>query len=753
MDTFHYIQNELYAVIRDISALLENASSVSDSHKTSFGDIARSLKDIQRQIDEGILRVAVIGSIKSGKSTFTNYLFHGDYLKRSAGVVTSIVTRIMKGDTIRARVFFKSWAEINSDMRQAMILMPSLEYNAEGEVFDIRKEECRTALKRAIESLNGSMLVSGDARNPQIVLLSSYLKGYDRVKNLVRDDNAEVVFQGRRFSEHKAFVSDDACAVFLKDIQLEINTGLVDRNIEIADCQGSDSPNPLHLSMIRDYLFYTNLNIYVISSRTGVRQADIKFLSIIKKMGIMDNVIFIVNCDINEHDSLHDLTRLTDKVREDLSIFTDSPELYTFSVLFNLFRAINNNPSSEHGLTEKELVRLRQWEQETELAEFSNRQTELFETFFKKKLGRERYRLLLGNHIERLRLVVSTIQNRADMDLKILRQDALSAKKIMEELRVNNERMDKLKDIIKKTMSATSEDIKEDIRSRVDKFFSPHSKTVIGDFLEYIRDQHISYEKYEDSFSSNGFSNTLYLVFHDFKARVDSFIAERLGPEIVKFVKDTEGYIQDSFQSVSSPYAGMIADYLEKYNTQLESLGISRKEEMNHGAYQTFDVDLDFIKTTGKIVLPSAVVNMDFSSRIRAGAFMHLGFYNLGRMLKRIFKKSEGDGNEWRLALKKAVRQIAREAEKSVVSCFLNYAENLKFQYFFRLVDLMNESYYDMLCRQLYAKITDYPHSTALIEGHQSLKDKTIKELEDIKKTAEEIGLRIEEIKGRASAL
>jgi len=753
MDTFHYIQNELYSAIRDISELLENAASVSESCRISFEDLARSCEDIRRQIDEGILRVAVIGSIKSGKSTFTNYLFHGDYLKRSAGVVTSIVTRIMRGDSIRARVFFKSWAEINNDMRQAMILMPFLEYNPGGEAFDIRKEECRTALKEAIESLNSSMLVSGDTRNPQIVLLSSYLKGYDRVRDIIREDNAEVVFRERRFAEHRAFVSDDACAVFLKDIQLEINTGLVDRNIEIADCQGSDSPNPLHLNMIRDYLFYTNLNIYVISSRTGVRQADVRFLSIIKKMGIMDNVIFIVNCDFNEHDSLQDLNRLTDKIREDLSMFTDRPELYTLSALFNLFRTVNSNPSSKHTLTEKELVRLRQWEEETELSEFLDRQTELFETSFKKKLGRERYSLLLRNHIERLLLIVSTIRNQADINLKILKQDALSAKKIMEELRLNNERMDKLKLLIKKTMSAMSEDIKEETRSRVDRFFSPRSETVIADFLEYIENQHVSYEKYEDSFSLNGFSHTLYLVFHDFKARVDSFTAERLGPEIVKFVKDTEEYIQESFRSASYPYVSMIEDYLEKYNTQLESIGINVNEQMNDGTEQGLEPDLAFIKATGKIVLPSAVVSMDFSSRIRAEAFMHLGFYSLRRVMKKILKKNERDGNEWRLALKKAVRQIAKEAEKSVVSCFINYAENLKFQYFFRLIDLINENYYDILCRQLSAKITEYPHSTALIEGHQSLKDKAVKGLEEVKKAAEQIGLRIEGIKGRASAL
>ncbi|MCK7509209.1 MAG: dynamin family protein [Desulfobacterales bacterium] len=43
------------------------------------------------------IRVAVVGAIKSGKSTFLNALLKGDFLKRGAGVVTSIVTRVRAG--------------------------------------------------------------------------------------------------------------------------------------------------------------------------------------------------------------------------------------------------------------------------------------------------------------------------------------------------------------------------------------------------------------------------------------------------------------------------------------------------------------------------------------------------------------------------------------------------------------------------------------------------------------------------------
>ncbi|RLC10893.1 MAG: hypothetical protein DRH43_05365, partial [Deltaproteobacteria bacterium] len=41
---------------------------------------------IERQLGEETIRIAVVGSIKSGKSTLVNAIFGGDYLKRGAGV-------------------------------------------------------------------------------------------------------------------------------------------------------------------------------------------------------------------------------------------------------------------------------------------------------------------------------------------------------------------------------------------------------------------------------------------------------------------------------------------------------------------------------------------------------------------------------------------------------------------------------------------------------------------------------------------
>ena len=69
-------------------------------------------------------------------------------------------------------------------------------------------------------------------------------------------------------------------------------------------------------------------------------------------MGIMDNILFVVNCDFSEHDSLFDLKRLIESIKENLSMIKPSPQIYSISALYNLFKA---QPSL---LSQKDRLRL-----------------------------------------------------------------------------------------------------------------------------------------------------------------------------------------------------------------------------------------------------------------------------------------------------------------------------------------------------------------------------------------------------------
>jgi len=465
MDTYSIKKDEVLDINRDVSMLFSTAKSIPGMADYSFGEWETACDQLPRQLAEDIIRVAIVGPIKSGKSTFLNSIFKGEFVKRGAGVITSIVTRVRNGEHLQAKLFFKSWDEINAEIEQALVLFPSENWRSENSRFDIRQSKDRQDLKRALGELSADQLITRSTRNINNVLLTSYLKGYDAVTPLLNAENAIQLYEDDRFADHKAFVGNETLAVYLKDVLLEINSNGVKSNIEIADCQGSDSSNPLHLAMIQDYLRLTHLMVYVISSRTGLRQADIRFLSMIKKMGILENIVFVINCDFSEHESIDDLNDLVDRVREELSMLKPNPEIYTFSALFNLFMANNTT------LSGKDQLRLEQWQADEAFTDQSKREIDRFETVFYDNLARKRFALSLQNHIERLSVIVAAFGDWIGLNRDVLAKDTDSVAGILNTIKKHQKRLNKIKSTIKKTLSGAMPEIKNLLQQEVHRFF------------------------------------------------------------------------------------------------------------------------------------------------------------------------------------------------------------------------------------------------------------------------------------------
>ena len=108
-EQYNSLKTELLDINDSLSLLLTKVQGQPDIADSRFDEWINACGDIKRQIAEEVVRVAVIGSVKSGKSTLVNSIFKNDYLKRGAGIITSIVTRIRSGNELKAVLFFKSW--------------------------------------------------------------------------------------------------------------------------------------------------------------------------------------------------------------------------------------------------------------------------------------------------------------------------------------------------------------------------------------------------------------------------------------------------------------------------------------------------------------------------------------------------------------------------------------------------------------------------------------------------------------------
>ncbi len=710
------IKNNLLTLAEEFETLLDTARAQEGMVAAAIDQNRAACEAITRQLSENTIRIAAVGPIKSGKSSFVNALLGGDYLKRGAGVVTSFVTRVSCGQGLAAQLVFKTWPQINDDIEQALVLFPSLDWHTEKGQFDIRTETERTALAEALETLTSEQLVSQDARNANSVLLASYLNGYARVADFITEAPAVIRYGQKRFAEHRDFAGNDDLAVYLKDIQLEICSPHLERHVEIADCQGSDSPNPLHLAMIQDYLLQTHFIVYVISSRTGLRRADIKFLSIIKKMGILDNILFVFNADFSEHDSLEDLQHLRAKVAEELAILRPEPEIYTFSVLFNLFRA------GEDQLTDKDRGRLAQWRTDTDLVAFSDAESQRFLNDLQHKLIDEAAYLRLRNHVERLLVMAADIGNLLKMKQELLRADEDRAGDIVKRIGANRQRMAQIRSVIKNTLDGGIHKLRKEMRIDVDRFFDPHATDIMRQMTDFIRTYHVpAWQEHLQNLATAGFANTLYHVYQEFKQALDGFIAETINPEIFRFIRDRERRLVEYLHTVAEPYSAMVEEAIDEFQETAEDLGIATAAE---GIRQHAPLPgLDVIRQTSRLQMPPANAAMRYSATVKTEAIMRLGAYKVLRGFRKLLRKpvEEGRGEEVQ-ALKDGVERMKKETERSLLFHFKDYRENIKFGYIFKMVESASVQIADGLLERFETYESDLGQMVALIDASQSVK-------------------------------
>ncbi|MCF8111328.1 MAG: dynamin family protein [Desulfobacteraceae bacterium] len=731
------LKKELIDISASLCGLLEKAEKgIPDVSGDAFADWNRTCERCRKRLDDDLLRTGVVGTIKSGKSTFINAVFEGDYLKRGAGVITSIVTRVRRSDRLRATLTFKSWQEINSEVRHALGMFASNGWRNSGEPFDIRKDSDRAELARALKNLESRHLLNHDTRSVGNVLLNAGLKGYPRVKNIVSERPETVVFTGKRFYEHQDFAGSEDLSVFLKDLCLEIDSGSLAANIEIADCQGSDSPNPLHLAMIQNYLRSSDLIIYLISSRTGIRQADLNFMSIIRQIGGMGNVVFVVNFDFNEHENLTDLERVSRKIKEDLSLVTESPAVYTFSSLYALFGSIAGR------LPEKDRARLSQWESEEEMAEFSRKERSRFQADFRRMITEQRYSLLLRNHLQRLQTTAGDFRHWLMLNREIFSADAEGADSLMKRIKQQQKKTEKIRSMIKSTILGASQQLKKEMKSAVDRFFDIRHGEVVPGIMDFISGYSISYERYRSSVAEDGFADTLFAVFQDFREQLDRYMAETVNPKLFRFARENEEYIKDYFESIARPYETMVREALMEFQKEARD----DKEPDMEGRPEHTPICLDSVKKAHDIEIPDAAATLAYSRGLKTEAFMKLGYFRFLYGVRRLLKRGDSSASADISALKSGVAGMKRETRDSIVFHFKNYRENLKFQYLFSIVDSVASEINNWLVYRFQTYSTDFDRISEIAGRDRADREKVLETIDSVLADLDGLVMRLEKL-------
>ena len=435
-------------------------------------------------------------------------------------------------------------------------------------------------------------------------------------------------------------------------------------------------------------------------------------------MGILGNILFVVNSDFNEHESKNDLVSLVDKVKEELSMIRSEPEVFTISALFNLFMAISGD------LKQKDKLRLKYWKAEKDMAGFSEKETARFEAALNRKLTKERFGLLLSNQLERMHVMASGIERWAIVNKELLEKDVEEASELIEKMELLQKRMEDIKSLIRSTFKGATADIMKGLRSDIDRFFNIHPGSVLERTIGFVNEYSDSVERYREKLTASGFSNTLYLVFQEFRQSLDSFMAEEINPEIARFSGEIEGRIKKLLESVAGPYYSMASDNVADLKAVI---GNSTAKAVSGAGEGQVLLDLDSLKRVAGLKLPSSTANLQYYSRVRAETVVRLGFYSIKKLFRKALKKPLEDEKEGEMrALADGVRLIKRETEKSIVFHFENYRENFKFQYVSRLLNASAENLHQLLIERFQSYSTDMRSMEKTVEKKGSDREEMI---------------------------
>ncbi len=682
------------AIISDTLSVIEMMEEISPGDNDFLAACRENCRQIPLHIKSGLIKIAVVGVIKSGKSTFINSLAGKELVKRGAGVVTSITTRIRKGKKNEAALTLKSWDDINRAIKKTLDMFPDGQGPGIIDTFDLRRKKDRAYLEGVYDTLVKRFSVTSAGIRPETLLIRNALDGYGACKDIVGADRGTIFFSSKSFEGYKSFTSNPAMAFYVKDICLSVFGKTIDPHVEIADCQGADSTDPAQLGQIINYMESSNLIVYCISSRIGLRQSDIGFLKIIKQLGLIENILFVNNCDLTEHENLGDLVSIESKIRHELEFLTPNPRVYSFSALLTLFQTIGSR------LPKRDAKRLNLWLEDEKMIDYCNTNRLSFHKKLAHLLEKKYYDLLLSNHLERIRMMTDEMNQKADIAYGVLCSDMEGEKKTRFHLKEISENASRLKSIVDNSIQGAVGGLVKEIQLNLKKAFARDSIQIGKQVREFIQQTPLDAAPYRSQIKQTGFKQILYLMFQDFKRKIDLFALEQIGPELKKLIETQEKRISAYFQALLNSYQ---IDFLKLSNPRDPEKNFFSGQFSNQVSAQLLKTDPGFIKELDiqeikKILgleLPQTVFTARYTTKIRANAITGLGFESIVQLISSLLDRQSRFS--FTPGFDKAALKIKKESLVSIQHQINLYHDQLNTLYFMPLIQAVTRDFKDKI--------------------------------------------------------
>ena len=670
------------------------------------------LGGVHDSLQDPLLKIAVTGSVKSGKSTLINAMIGTDLLRRGAGIITAFVTRIVSGEGEGGWVELKSWPQVNDEVNACLRMLPVFAETGVEEPLDIRRPEDRSQIELRLEKMKSEWLQSRSSVDPHFLFLERCLQGFDLIQEELGDEIVRTELGKKNLLSHQLYAGDESRSVYVRDMELHFPIAWLGDRIELADCQGSDSPNPAQFELLQQYLLSSHFLIFVIGSRTGLREADFKLLDLVKSLRMFPQTLFVLNLDFDIHGDKEDLEKITERVRSELKWIVPEPRLFAFSGLFHLLRQLGDKASKF------ERRRMKLWKETKALSRTSETGYGAFKKELENRICAQRSEVLLGCGVSRLGMIASNIRDSVRVRKSILEKGLDGVRETAGQLRDRHLALQSTLQGLADTVSGLNQSIKGELSSRVDHWLDPATGVIVRDALNMV--EHYTVDAIDRGpISDYGrLIREYYALYLEFRRNLSRYLIENINLRILEFAKKEEfrlsERVRESSHALWAFFDTALADYRrDLLGEDLSSEGISSKdlsskgisgEDLSRanlpaaGRYPACNPDL----TVG-VAPPCFSSFMERDGLGRGILFLKFGlgsFPGIVAGIKAKMRNRSGSGGNVIMdatrvpglrpedgLFEKALKKARKEAKSELLRAFAHFRETIRETYFFRIVD------------------------------------------------------------------
>jgi len=713
----------LEEMTRDWRALFPRAASQAEHW-------LKVLSQVRAHLAEDCLRLAVVGTVKSGKSTLTNALVGQDLLRRGAGILTAMITRVQPGAAAKAVLRFKDWAEIADEIRRALSLFPGRSVATLSGPFDLRQADHRRLLAQDLAEGEHSELWVGSSLNQEWLLLKSYLEGFDQISGFI--DQGPLVLEGDNLTRHGDLVTREATAVYLKDVLLTVPIPWLPKGVELGDCQGSDSPIPQHLAQVLTYLLKSDLVLYVVSSRVGLRQGDFQFITEIKRMGLLSHTWFLLNLDLAELRGVEEIEALRNRLRQELAPLAVDSSQFAFSALDLLLRRRREKGEK---LASREKLLLDVWDTYPEAARFSGEEIQRFSGELGAALTHLRKKRLAGGSLSQVQMVARGMREQMDLALGLTGKDLAVFQNLEERIKARRVPLMATRQSLSQALAGAGERLKAALKKRVGHFLDTRSGQGAALF-DFILEYEPNWEELVPTGSPEALRPALYRLYQEFQKALARVVSGEMTGRVLEFVRTQEEWLRQELLATAAPLFLSLQEALALYYQEIAAQGLPATPPR-------LKVELPANPTELEVPLLTMTPEVDW--RFSGEAWLRSGAGWLRRgweaLKARLGRQAVTDPREQILknlawALKAMKDRLREEAKVGLV----DFGERLKFRYFFPLVDGLTASLTAHLDDLLKSLVADLEVMVAAMREAEAGQESRRQRLEALAQRAKAVG-------------